>query len=172
MDMMLRWWITSLLVTYNFNRSTSIPRFALPLAVLLLINIILYTVTVFHMCRIARQTKSVQQKDKDRNRFLLYVKLSFIMGLTWVFGYLAALTDLWYMWYVFIAFNTLQGAFICFAFVCTRKVFRLLKERGKVHRTSDGRYYNNSSSGFRSGYTRHTYLYDGEAKIISQETSI
>ena len=96
--------------------------FAGPLAFLLLINFTLYSVTVYHMCRITRETKAVQTKDKDRNRFWLYVKLSLIMGLTWTFGFIAAMTGMWYMWYVFIAFNTLQGAFICFGFVCTRKV--------------------------------------------------
>ena len=157
------------------RRTALLYLFALPLAALLLLNILLYIITVIQLCRMSRATKIATQESKDRTRFLLYIKLSFIMGLTWVFGYLAALTDLWYMWYVFIVFNTLQGAFICFAFVCTRKVLKLLKESGRVHRSADGRYYGNSSSTsatLRSGYTRQTYLYDGEAKVISQETSI
>ena len=63
-------------------------------------------------------------------RLFLYAKLSFVMGLSWVFGFLAALFDWPALWYVFIIFNSLQGAFICLSFVCTAKVFRLMRGGG------------------------------------------
>ena len=116
-------WITrpwSLLVT-----------FAVPLALILVVNFVLFGTTVKNLCLISRDTKRV--RGDDQNQFGLYVKLSTIMGLTWVFGFIASLFDLPVLWYVFVVFNTLQGAFTCFAFVCTRKVFRLLQGRVRTH---------------------------------------
>ena len=148
--------------------------FALPLALLLVVNTILFGVTVKNLCIISKDAK--RARGTERGQFLLYVKLSTIMGLTWLFGFVASLADLPVLWYVFVVFNTLQGAFICFAFICTKKVFRLLHERGRTHRATigsghNGRYYS-SSSGSKSGLTRPTYLSEGEALVISQETSI
>lgn len=149
--------------------------FALPLALILVINIIFYIATIRSIYLISQTSKSLHQqsKIKDKGKLVLYIKLSFIMGLTWIFGFIAALTDMHVMWYVFISFNTLQGVFICFAFVCNKKVFRLLRDKGRVHRMhpyGDANRHGNNHS--RTYMTRHTYLSDGEAKIISQETSI
>ena len=60
---------------------------------------------------------------------ILYCKLASIMGLTWVFGFVASATHFEVIRYLFVIFNSLQGLFICLAFVCNRKVFRLLKQR-------------------------------------------
>ncbi|ELT93530.1 hypothetical protein CAPTEDRAFT_104916 [Capitella teleta] len=167
-------WITS--------RRALLVLFALPMAILLFVNILLFTVTIFHICALDRITqKALAQNNysfqttppppslqRERNRFILCIQLSFIMGLTWVFGFLAALTDLHVLWYVFILFNTTQGAFLCIAFVCNRRVFRLLrrnKDEVAPRQTS-------SSLNGRSGYTRPTYLFDSDACVIAQETSI
>ena len=141
--------------------------FALPLAILLAINIIIYIISLL---------KSItSNKEKGRGRLLLYIQLSFVMGLTWIFAFIATLTDMWVFWYVFITFNSFQGIFICFAFVCNRKVFRIIKSKGKVQQQNqqqrkDVRFSNGHHRTFSSA--RHTFLTDGEARIIAQETSI
>jgi len=50
------------------------------------------------------------------------VKLSVVMGLGWVLGFVAAFADWPALWYVFIAVNSLHGAMLCVAFVATRQV--------------------------------------------------
>lgn len=169
------------------SRRALLVLFALPMAILLFVNILLFTVTIVHICIIDRQTKKAMQNSftqsapnsmqKEKNRFILYIKLSFIMGLTWIFGFLATLTEHHVLWYVFIVFNTLQGAFLCLAFVCTKKVFRLLRKKhgsDKNKAANSTRYTNTytTSSNTRVGYTRPSYLFDGEARIVAQETSI
>jgi len=57
---------------------------------------------------------------------VIYVKLSVVMGLGWVLGFVAAFTDWQALWYVFVVVNSLQGALLCVAFVVTRQVARLL----------------------------------------------
>ena len=143
------------------RRWALLVTFAVPLALIIVVNFVLFGITV----------KSV--RSDDRNQFGLYVKLSTIMGLTWVFGFIALLVDLPVLWYVFVVFNTLQGAFICFAFVCTRKVFRLLQERVRTHPAIIGSVQTDkhqSSSGLTSGSTRPTDLSKGHALVISKET--
>lgn len=66
---------------------------------------------------------------------LVYIKLSAIMGLTWGFGFLAALVNHTALWYPFIIFNTLQGVAICLSFTCTRRTLRLLGDRCGCRRT-------------------------------------
>ena len=143
--------------------------FALPLAILLVTNFIFFFVTVINIYRLTK-IADMLTKHKDRGRLVLYIKLSFIMGLTWVFGFLAAFMEMNIFWYLFISFNALQGVFICFAFVMSKKVFRLLSDRGRVHREhgKDSRH----SNGFRSCPTNRTYMSDSNAKVIAQETSI
>ena len=59
---------------------------------------------------------------------IIYVKLSVVMGLGWVVGFVAAFVDWPGLWYVFIVINSLQGALLCVAFVATRQVTRLLAD--------------------------------------------
>ncbi|CAH1794952.1 unnamed protein product [Owenia fusiformis] len=99
--------------------------FAAPLAALVFINIILYCVTSCHIYQTMKATRKVIKSSNKRD-FILYVKLCLIMGLTWLFGFLATLVQLEFMWYVFIVFNTLQGLFLCLAFTCTKTVCRHL----------------------------------------------
>jgi len=50
------------------------------------------------------------------------VKLSVVMGLGWVLGFVAAFADSPALWYVFVVVNLLQSAMLCIAFVATRQV--------------------------------------------------
>ncbi len=106
--------------------------FGLPLLVVIISNCIMYTLTLLELQKISKTTKMIRQKKTDKKRFYLYIKLSGIMGLTWIFGFIATLADKTEVWYIFLFFNTLQGLFICITFVCTKRVLRLLKE--KFHR--------------------------------------
>ena len=67
--------------------------------------------------------------NKQKVRFILYIKLGLIMGLGWIFGFAAALAKVPILWYPFIFFNALQGAFIFFAFGFKRKVYYMMYQR-------------------------------------------
>ncbi|KAK4020210.1 hypothetical protein OUZ56_002208 [Daphnia magna] len=131
--------------------------FVLPVAVLLLENLILFSLTVFSIIkqrqaaqfaveknqsyRAANEAKTMTERlqppsgpsaplrrnsavnNKQQIRFILYIKLGLIMGLGWIFGFVAALAKMPVLWYPFILFNALQGAFIFVAFCCKRKIY-------------------------------------------------
>lgn len=158
------------------HRHALLFLFALPLAILLLTNLIFYLATMINICRISRMT-DIQNRGKDRCRLCIYVKLSLVMGLTWVFGFLAALLKMELFWYLFIGFNAFQGVFICFAFVLNKKVFKLLSSKGRAgNRRQQSSDFRACTNGVRGGpgssATNRSYFSDSSAKVIAQETSI
>ena len=72
---------------------------------------------------------------KRRVGFLLYIKLSTLLGLTWVFGLVASIMDMPSLWYPFIILNSLQGTFIFVFFDLKWRVYYTAYEKltGKSH---------------------------------------
>lgn len=117
--------------------------FVLPILLLLVANLILFSITVYSIIQQKKaaqfaidknQTHGVQPSvssstDKQQVRFLIYVKLGLIMGLGWVSGFVAALADLPGLWYPFIVLNALQGAFIFVTFDCKTKIYFMVYQR-------------------------------------------
>ncbi len=130
------------------NKKALLYLFALPLFILLGINIVFFVMAVYNIYKVAQGTKILRKKKSGakKKRVILYIKLSSIMGLTWTFGFLASFTGSTVLWYFFIIFNTLQGLFICVAFICNRKVIRMM-----------GRYSGRVSSAM-SNFTQSTRL--------------
>ncbi|XP_078615940.1 uncharacterized protein LOC144884472 [Branchiostoma floridae x Branchiostoma japonicum] len=102
--------------------------FFVPLAIIIVANAILFIITVISINR----TRSVQGKNARQN-VKVYVRLSTVMGFTWIFGFLAVvvnariITEI--LWFLFIIFNCLQGVFLFIAFVCNTRVLNLYKKR-------------------------------------------
>ena len=103
--------------------------FVIPIGTLLLFNFVFFSLAVYHICQSSAQDQLDKNPHPNRKRLLLYVKLSTIMGLTWIFGYIALINGLSVFWYLFIIFNALQGLFICLAFLCNRKVSNLFRQK-------------------------------------------
>ena len=100
--------------------------FVIPLGFLVLINILLFAITVVGLrktTKAASSAKSQEQCRKSENDcFLAYLKMSSIMGFGWILGFLAIFTKITYLWYVFIILSSSQGVFIFCSFVANRKV--------------------------------------------------
>lgn len=115
-------------VCWLSQRRAVMVYFALPVAILLAVNLLFFSLTARSIWSTRKQTRSVR-KESDKCRFVMYVKLATVMGLTWVFGFLASVLGYKVLWYPFIFFNGLQGAIIFFAFTVKRKVLRLARQR-------------------------------------------
>ena len=102
--------------------------FAGPLAILKLFDIISFIFTAVHITRANRQGAMAAKSSRSCS-LLINIKLSLIMGLTWVFAFIANITNETVIWYLFIVFNSLQGLFIAVCFLCTRKVGRMLYDK-------------------------------------------
>ncbi|XP_060564907.1 uncharacterized protein LOC132724110 [Ruditapes philippinarum] len=102
--------------------------FALPVAVIILLNIILFTIVILQM----RKTSKVQN-DTNRQQFLhIYAKLSTLTGCTWVFGFCNYFLNIAAFDYIFIILNASQGVFLFIAFVANRRTLKSILT-GKDH---------------------------------------
>ncbi|XP_065298322.1 uncharacterized protein [Dermacentor albipictus] len=121
------------------NRPLSlIAFFGAPVLLLLLANTAFFLLTARSIHLTTKQTKvarrsvssgGVSGASGERGRLALYVKLAMVFGLTWVFGFAAALTGVQALWYPFIVLCSLQGAFIFLAFTFKRSVLRMVRDR-------------------------------------------
>ena len=104
--------------------------FALPLGVVLVVNLV-YFITV--IVKISRSPTVNSSRKKDRNYFKIYAKLSSVTGLSWIFGFLFEFTDQTVFEYFFIILNAGIGVLIFFSFVCNKRIYNLYK--GKISKT-------------------------------------
>ena len=179
-------WITS--------RNSLLYFFALPLVLLLAVNIILFICTLRHMFSsrrtIHRRQITTQKavggvpyrpgvpiggqayKLRNRGRLTFYIQYCFIVGLTWIFAFVASLThNHGYLWYAFTGLLVLQAFVLCIACLLNKKTLRVLRSGGRVHRSPNTptRY-----SCARESNGKHLfYHYDEDEEVIgAQETSI
>lgn len=110
------------------NKNATALFFLLPVGALILENFFFFVMTVhgIRTNQLDQQTSkqncsgtsvkfAESQEDKKWTRhknkvyFIIYLKLSVLMGLTWLFGFLAAFLKLNFLWYPFIILNSLQA---------------------------------------------------------------
>ncbi|KAL4233529.1 synapse assembly [Mactra antiquata] len=119
-----------------------------PLVLLKLFDFIAFGVIVYHITK-AKKQGAMARNENNSCTFFIHVKLSLVMGLTWVFAFIANFGGSAILWYLFIIFNTLQGLFIAVSFVCTRRVLRLIKSKYN---------FTTSKTSLRSSSTQGTSL--------------
>ncbi|XP_033104035.1 uncharacterized protein LOC117106729 isoform X2 [Anneissia japonica] len=109
--------------------------FGIPIAVIILPNLILFVATITGI-REARQSTAIVSGDKSKQKqlaeeMIIYIRISTVMGLTWIFGFLASFIDHVVLWYLFTILNSLQGFFIFIAFNLTYSMKNILATRRK-----------------------------------------
>ncbi|XP_049873668.1 probable G-protein coupled receptor Mth-like 3 isoform X2 [Pectinophora gossypiella] len=105
----------------------------MPILGLLILDCIFYLMTAFNIWRIRKSmgqfTNEAGKYNNNQNRFGLYLKLSLVMGISWVFDMIALP---WYLERVATAYNSLIGVAIFFIFVFKRKILLMLCKRFSV----------------------------------------
>ncbi|XP_059157604.1 uncharacterized protein LOC131941982 [Physella acuta] len=121
--------------------------FGAPILIIFFTNSIFFAKTILGISRISRMTKrslssrhsnSSAQKLSARSDVMLYLRMSTVMGFTWIFGLSSSIVSSFakpvtyelcvvthILAILFTIFNASQGAFIFFAFVFNRRVFAL-----------------------------------------------
>ncbi|XP_060605367.1 adhesion G protein-coupled receptor L4-like [Ruditapes philippinarum] len=111
---------------YNTSQRMLILTFGIPATLIVLSNLIMFTVVVIKI----KRSPSVQKNVKnERNDIVIFAKLSTITGATWIFGLLYMFTKSIVLSYIFIFLNASRGIFIMFSFVVNRRVFNSLREK-------------------------------------------
>uniref|UniRef100_T1IQX9 G-protein coupled receptors family 2 profile 2 domain-containing protein n=1 Tax=Strigamia maritima TaxID=126957 RepID=T1IQX9_STRMM len=112
-----------LVLCWFSHRRALLLFFVVPVVTVILINVVLFSLSAYMILATTKNAPKLNSTKSQRN-FRLYLRLALLMGLTWLMGIIAALSDFEVFWYIFVCLNTLQGLFIFFAFTCTKKVMR------------------------------------------------
>ncbi|XP_064479359.1 probable G-protein coupled receptor Mth-like 1 [Ornithodoros turicata] len=115
-------------VCWICRRTSLVAFFLAPVASLLVANAVLFIVTARSL-RSSHLSVAANRRDETGIPFLLYVKLVLTFGLTWIFGFTAALTSVRWLWYPFIVLSGLQGVYLFLSFACKKTVICDLQQR-------------------------------------------
>ncbi len=117
------------------RRSALAVFFVAPFLATVCVNFCLFMASACLVWTAARTNRAaISSKNnsnaKGTNGFRLYLRLALLMGLTWVVGLAAAVTDSPPVQYVFMALNATQGTYIFAVFTCSQpKVVDSVRER-------------------------------------------
>ncbi len=112
--------------------------FGIPVAVSIIINTVLFTITSIELNIALRKSRAMSKQD--RKNVSIYIRLFSLMGITWILGFISPFIDHIVADVIFVVMNSLQGLFLFVAFVCQRKVWQQLskaKERPTSASTSN-----------------------------------
>ncbi|XP_033118564.1 adhesion G protein-coupled receptor L4-like [Anneissia japonica] len=119
-------------VCFLGNNTVNLIAFGGPVGLTLSWNAIFFILTVSSIRKTKQVTKAVQKnKTKTKSRLtelLIYIKLSTLMGMSWILGFVATITNSVVIWYIFIVLNSLQGVFVFIFFVCNHRVYKLIRK--------------------------------------------
>ncbi|XP_071804205.1 uncharacterized protein [Asterias amurensis] len=103
-----------------------------PIGVVISANVILFAFTIHGIWRTNRDTITVRKNksliQQTKEELIIYLKISSLMGFTWIIGFTAAFTDVILLWYIFIILNSCQGLLVFLSFVCKISIWRRWKK--------------------------------------------
>ena len=95
------------------NPTALLAFFVIPFSCIVCLNTCLL---IFAIIRIKQISMVGNVLSQEHNHFHINIKLSMLMGVSWMIGLVASYTQIDAVWYVFIVLNTLQGAVLFFSF--------------------------------------------------------
>ncbi|KAL3852133.1 hypothetical protein ACJMK2_015813 [Sinanodonta woodiana] len=99
--------------------------FSIPISLIIVVNVVIFCITIISISRRKAGLRSNQSKHKMAVTNLQAAVASFILlGLTWMFGYLAIADARLAFQYIFTILNSMQGFFIFILFVVRKKKVR------------------------------------------------
>ncbi|CAG7731152.1 unnamed protein product [Allacma fusca] len=109
------------------------PYVIYPVAVLLFLNALFFSVTARNFYSYQKNTKIARENASDTNKFFVLIsKLFFVMGFTWIFefiGWICGGTDRTWYWAIPDMINCLQAVAIFVIYVCKSTIAASLRKR-------------------------------------------
>ena len=99
--------------------------FLAPIVLALMFNAAAFIASGVLLCKAVLSKKSITGKSENLRYFRVIVALFTVMGLTWLFGFLALIGELSWAWYPFIILNSSQALWIAATFLLTKKIIKL-----------------------------------------------
>ena len=114
---------------YFSSRNLHIITFGVPIAVLIVANVILFLISIVKIHRIKSLDRSRDMSTDIKN----YFKLSSLTGVMWIWGFMYSFTSHEAFAYIFITHNLGQGILIFVSFICNFRVYNLLFNRNSFY---------------------------------------
>lgn len=105
-------------VCWISNRLALLVFFAAPMAAVVVTNLVFFCLSIARISGTLTQTDKLRRSACSSSRWMLvvYLKLALVMGATWTLGFVAPFARVQALWHAFVILNSLQGAFVFFAF--------------------------------------------------------
>lgn len=103
--------------------------FNLPVGIILLCNVVIFGLTAWALYRAKYAQRVTLQAKQHKKMFYLYVKLSVVMGVIWVFEFIPWITGYYRLYGLAGMLNSLHGIYLFFIFVFKRKTLAQLRQR-------------------------------------------
>ncbi|XP_022089189.1 adhesion G-protein coupled receptor D1-like [Acanthaster planci] len=136
-------------------KKANLVVFGVPVMLSLMANIGMFARAVRGVRASKATTKclkaDVSFAQRARQEMVIYVKVSLLMGFSWLWALLGSFTNIDAFWFVFIIFNSFQGAYIFVAFVCNSRVLRILRARLRGSRLDQPRAVRQTTRRERNG---------------------
>lgn len=100
--------------------------FGIPVALVIVTNITLFSIVVVKLMRMPDISSAVKH---ERNNAVIFARLSTLTGLTWVFGFVYSWTGIQAFSYIFTVMSGGQGVLIMISFIVNKRVFDLYTKR-------------------------------------------
>ncbi|CAL8095353.1 unnamed protein product [Orchesella dallaii] len=160
-----------------------------PIAVMIGLNLVFFAITTVKLYMYRQSTKMATKDDKHQQFYRLFLKLFFVMGVTWIFeviSWAASGNGYYAYWVVFDLMNVLRALAVFLIFVCKPDIILALEGKypslkpvilpfawivRRRHSALGGRDnesvgLNNSSMITRSSTLRQTVSSDGKPEAI------
>ena len=119
------------MVCWIANRQAQEFLFILPVGILLFYNttMFMYTIIAIQLSKqSSRQLYASRNKCQEQNTVWIYLKLSSLTGLSWIFGFLDILISSEIFSALFVLLASLQGLYIALSFLINDRVAKLYRE--------------------------------------------
>ncbi|XP_046849389.1 uncharacterized protein LOC124442921 [Xenia sp. Carnegie-2017] len=125
------------LVCWFDNEHAQNYLFVLPVGILLLFNVVVFSLTVYYIQRSSSGASIIHHGEGHRRKMLwIYIKISSLMGFSWLFGFLYLAVGSLAFSYLFDIFASLQGVYIAVAFVMKKTIWQKYKQLFARRRTT------------------------------------
>ncbi|XP_030840439.1 uncharacterized protein LOC115923590 [Strongylocentrotus purpuratus] len=134
--------------------------FLVPFAVSFLVNIVLFSLTVYGVHKSKRDSSALHEGAHERRKELfhelvVHFKISCLLGFGWSFGFIAAFAQAAAVWTIFIITSSLQGVFVFVFFGANHRVRGLWRKRIRESK-SEGRSTSTQEPNLREPVGRET----------------
>eukprot|EP00795_Rhopilema_esculentum_P016305 gene16306-7692_t len=109
--------------------------FVVPVGLALIFNFACLCGTIYFIANARNRSKALFPRGKNSRAMpeasltIMAMKLSLVLGLSWVIGYIGGILQNTELLYIFLFFDSFHGMFLYFAFCCNGRVCSFYKEK-------------------------------------------